>query len=143
MHSSGMRTTRLLTVSQHALWLGGAPARGMYLPRGGCTCLGGVPARGGVYLSIGCTSPGGVPAQGGVSVRGGVPARGGYLPGGVPAQGGVPDWGCTCLGGVPAKGCTCQGGTCPGTPLPWTEWLTGVKHNLSKLRLQPVITTNS
>ena len=33
MHSSGMRTARLLTVSKHALWpvwgdLGGVPARG-------------------------------------------------------------------------------------------------------------------
>ena len=44
MHSSRMCTTRLLTVSQHAL-------------PGGCTCQGGVPAWG-VYL------PGGVPAQG-------------------------------------------------------------------------------
>ena len=37
MHSSRMRTVRLLTVSQHALlgvYLpGGVPARGIYLPR--------------------------------------------------------------------------------------------------------------
>ena len=50
MHSSRMRTARLLTVSQHAL-----PGGGMYLPGGvparGCTCLGGVPARG--YLPAG------------------------------------------------------------------------------------------
>ena len=79
MHSSRMRTVRLLTVSQHAL-PGGVPAGGVNLPSGGCTCLGvgGVPAWGwGVYL------PGGVPAWGvylpGVCV---------YLPGGcVPAQG--------------------------------------------------------
>ena len=63
MHSSRMRTARLLTISQHAL-------------------LGGVPAQEG-------TSPGGVPAWGGVPARGctclgGVPARG------VPAEGGVP-----------------------------------------------------
>ena len=44
------RPPRLLTVSQHALWLGGVPAQGgvptlgVYLPRG-CTCLGGVPAQ--------------------------------------------------------------------------------------------------
>ena len=48
MHSSRMRTARLLTVSQHAL-LGGVPARGVYL-------TGGVPAQGGYLL-------GGVPAQ--------------------------------------------------------------------------------
>ena len=57
----GMRTARLLTVSQHALWLGGAPGRG-------CTYQeGGVPARGVpawvVYLpEVVCTCPGGVPA---------------------------------------------------------------------------------
>ena len=51
MHSSGMRTAHLLTVSQHELWQGGVPARGMYLP-GGCICPGG------------CTCPEkGVPAQ--------------------------------------------------------------------------------
>ena len=55
MHSSGMRTTRLLTVSQYALWWGctcpgGVPAQGVYLPGWctcqGCTCLGGVPTWG-------------------------------------------------------------------------------------------------
>ena len=57
MHSSGMHTAHLLTISQHALWRG-VPARGVYLPRSGvpaqveytcpgeCTCPGGVPARG-------------------------------------------------------------------------------------------------
>ena len=40
MHSSGMRTTCFLTVSQHALWPGGVPARG------GHTSLGGVPSGG-------------------------------------------------------------------------------------------------
>ena len=50
MHSSGMRTARLLTVSQHAL-------------------------RWGVYLPGRCTFPGGVPAQGGEPAQaGGVPA---------------------------------------------------------------------
>ena len=48
MHSSGMRTARLLTVSKHALC-------------GGCTCPGGV-------FAWGYTYPGGVPA-------GGVPAQ--------------------------------------------------------------------
>ena len=38
MYSNGMRTARFLTVSQHALWLGGVPAQGVYLP-------GGVPAQ--------------------------------------------------------------------------------------------------
>ena len=62
MHSSGMRTARLLTISHACTVVGVVPAQGVYLP-------GGVPAQG-VYL------PGGsVPAQGGV------PARGeGYLP---------------------------------------------------------------
>ena len=72
MHSSRMRTARLLTVSQHAL--PGVPAGGCALP--------------GVYLPRGCTCPGGVPAQGGVPARGGVPAQGD-----VPAHGGVPAWG--------------------------------------------------
>ena len=45
MHSSGMRTVHLLTVSQHGLWQG---RRG--------TCPGGVPAEGGVPVQ-------GVPAQ--------------------------------------------------------------------------------
>ena len=34
MHSSGMRTVHLLTVSQHVLWRGGVHARGVYLSRG-------------------------------------------------------------------------------------------------------------
>ena len=104
-----MRTTRLLTVSQHALagrctcqgvYLpGGVPARGMYLPGGvparGCTCLGGT-CQGG---TCGGVPAGGVSARGrvyllgeGVPVGGGCTCRGGtcwgvYLPGGVPAQG--------------------------------------------------------
>ena len=98
MHSSRMRTARLLTVSQHALpgaggvylpsGAGGVPARGVYLP-------GGVPAREGVYcLGVYLPEEGDVPARG-VYLPGGVPAREGvYLPGGVPARGG----GCTCRG---------------------------------------------
>ena len=55
MHTSGMRTARLLTVSQPALAAGvGCACQGVYLPRG-CTCLG-------VYLPRGCTCQG-VPAQ--------------------------------------------------------------------------------
>ena len=61
MHSSGMRTSLLLTVSQHALWPGG------YLPGGvpaeGVPAQGGVPARGGVPAQGVCTCPRGVPAQ--------------------------------------------------------------------------------
>ena len=55
MHSSRMRTVRLLTVSQHAL-PGGVPAGGWTCPVGGvpawgCTCLGCVcTCLGGVYL---------------------------------------------------------------------------------------------
>ena len=69
MHSSKMRTARLLTVSQHAL-LGGVPAPGggvltrsvylpgVYLPGGYLPWWGCVPAQGV------CTWPGGgVPAQ--------------------------------------------------------------------------------
>ena len=90
MHSSRMRTARLLTVSRHALFGGGVPAQG------GCTWPG-------VYLPRGVPAQGGVPAWGylprGVYLPGGVPAWGVYLPGG---------WGCTCPGE-----CTCLGGTCP------------------------------
>ena len=64
MHSSGMRTARLLTAFQHALWQGG----------GGCTCPGGV------YLPGGCTCQGGVPAQL-YTCPGGLPVWGVYLPG--------------------------------------------------------------
>ena len=64
MHSSRMRTARLLPVSPS-----------MHCSCGG-TCLGGVPAKGGV------------PAQGGLPA-GGVPAWGCTCPAGVPAQGGV------------------------------------------------------
>ena len=63
MHSSGMRTTRFLTVSQHALWWGVYLPRGMYLlPARGVPAGGGVPAES-------------VPDQGG-TCQGGVPARG-------------------------------------------------------------------
>ena len=46
MHSSRMRTGRLLPVSpsMHCSGGGCVPAREVYLP-GGCTCLGGVPAQ--------------------------------------------------------------------------------------------------
>ena len=61
MHSSRMRTARLLTMSQYALSGGGVPAW------------------------EGCVPAGGVPAQG-VYLPRGVPAEGGTCPGGVPAQ---------------------------------------------------------
>ena len=57
MHSSGMPTTCLLTISQHALWLGWCTCLG------GCSCPGGVPARGVPAWGCMCTCPGGVPAQ--------------------------------------------------------------------------------
>ena len=90
MHSSGMRTARLLTASQQGTVGMGIPAWGVYLPRG-------------VYLPGG-TCPGGVPAKGG-------PAWGVYPTGGYTCLGGVPAW-----GDLP-RGCSCQGGTCPSTPL--------------------------
>ena len=40
MHSSSMRTARLLTVSQHALQAGGVPASGGCSCQVGCTCRG-------------------------------------------------------------------------------------------------------
>ena len=60
-----MRSARLLIVSQHAVWPGGVPARGVPAWRG-VPARGDVPARGvptwGVYL-LGDVPAGGVPAQ--------------------------------------------------------------------------------
>ena len=103
MHSSRMRTARLLPVS-----------RSMHCSGGG-TCPGGVPARG-------CTCPGGVPAWG-VYLPRGVPACGVHLP-----RGGWDTW----LGGVPACGVhlprggwgTWLGGVPAQVLPPWTEFLT-------------------
>ena len=102
MHSSRMRTGRLLTVFRGLLFPGECTCqRGdVYLPEGGCTCRG-------VYLPGGCTC------------QGGVPARGVYLPGGVPGggtcQGGCTcPRGCTCQRGVPARGVYLPGGYLPG-----------------------------
>ena len=61
MHSSGMRTTRLLTVSQHALGRG-VSAWG-YLPRG-VSAQGAGLARGCLPLVLGESGPGGVSASG-------------------------------------------------------------------------------
>ena len=83
MHSSWMRTARLLTVSQQGTVVG-------------CSCPGGVPTQG-VYLLGWVYLPGGVPIQGVhllgwvYLLEGGVPAwvgvylSEGYLPGGLPA----------------------------------------------------------
>ena len=67
-----MRTARLLTVSQQALWPGGVSAQRVYLPGG--------------YLPGG-TCPEGVPA-------------GGCTCQGVPTKGDTYAGGCTCLGGT-------------------------------------------
>ena len=71
MHSSRMRTARLLAVSRSMQCLG------VHLP-------------GGVYLPRGLTAREGVPGWGGVPVRGVVPA------GGVPARRGCTFQGGTC-----------------------------------------------
>ena len=106
MHTSGMCTACLLTISQHAL-LGGCTCLGVYLPGGRGTCLEGVPALGGCVPAGGCTCLGvylpgvGVGYQpGGVYLPGGVPAQGVYLPRGVNSWGGVPAWGVYLLGVV-------------------------------------------
>ena len=70
MHSSRMRTARLLTVSQYALSGGRCPCLGGVCTCRGCTCRG-------------CTCPGGVPTWG-------CSCPGGYLPGGRTCPGGVP-----------------------------------------------------
>ena len=125
MHSSRMRTARLLPVSPN-----------MQCSQGGCTWSGGVPGLEG-------TCPGGVPGP-----WGGVPAWGVYLvPGGCTCMGGVPAWGvCTWSGGVylPRGSAPGLGGVparrVPAQVLPpWTEWQTGVKIlPCPKLRLRAV-----
>ena len=81
MHSSRMRTARLLPISPSMHCKGGG-----YLPRG-------------VYLPGGCTYPGGCTCLGDVPAR-----EGGTCPGGVPTQGVYLPRGCTCPGGLPAQG---------------------------------------
>ena len=103
MHSSRMRTARLLPASPSMHCSGGCTwSQGMYLPnlvRGGtwstgCTCLGGT-------WSTGCTCLGECTwSRGYTWSQGGVPGpRGCTCLGGVPAQGVVPG-----LGGVPGPG---------------------------------------
>ena len=121
MHSSRMRTARVLTVSLSMLcgggctWSrGGVPGQGVYLvlggvpgPRGVCCqgvylVPGGCSGSWGVYLVPGGSAPKGCTwswwglLQGGCTWSGGVPCpRGVYLvPGGVPGPGGV------CSGGM-------------------------------------------
>ena len=56
MHSSRMRTARLLPVSPGMHCLGGVPGLGGGVPDPGrCTWSGGVPGRGGVPGPVGCT----------------------------------------------------------------------------------------
>ena len=128
MHSSGMRITCLLTVSQHALhsvcvcpsmhWAGGVciPARtgqgGVCLPRG-------VLPKGGRCLPRGCLPRRGVPAQRGCVCPGGVSVWWVCLPRGVSAWGCVCLGGCTCPGGVPAWGVFVQGGVYPS--MQWAD----------------------
>ena len=135
MHSSRMRTARLLPVSpsMHCSEKWGVPAQGFTCPAEGVVPAQGVYLSGGMYLHRGCTCPGGEPAQGGV-----VPAQGGGVPaqrGGVPAQGvvylprGYLTRGCTHPGDVPAQGV-------PGQVLPppheQNSW-----HKLLKISLCP------
>ena len=116
MHSSRMRTARLLPVSPSMHCPGGVPGPGGWgLPGPGeCTwSREGVPCPKGLYLVLG-----GVPGLECTWSREGVPGpRGLYLVWGVP--GGV----YLIPGGVPGPG----GGICPDTPPMWTEWQTGVK----------------
>ena len=124
MHSSRMRTVRLLPVSPSMHCRGR-----VYLPTGG------VPGPGGVYLPGGCTWS-----------WGGVPARGLYLVlGGCTCPGRVPAWGCTWSRGVyPPRGCTCRRVPAQGVHLPrggvpaqvlhshlWTEFLTHACENIT------------
>ena len=140
MHSSRMRTARLLPVSpsmhcSQGLYL----PSGVYLPGGvparrGCTCQG-------VYLPGGVYLPRGVPARWGTCLGGTCP--GGTCLGDVPTQGVYLPRGYL-PGGVPARGCTCQrgvylleGGTCQGVPAqllpppPRTEFLTHTTENIT------------
>ena len=152
MHSSRMRTARLLPVSpsMHCSrgWMylpGGCTCSGVYLP-GGCTCqgevylprkctclwdvpLGGVPTWGVPAWGWECTCPGDVPARGctcqGVYLPGGCTCLRVYLPGGFTCHGVYLPWGCTCQGEMYLPGgCTCLWGVPLGVYLPG-EYLPG------------------
>ena len=111
MHSSGMRTARLLPVSVSMHCSGSVPI-------GGCTCPGGVYLVLGVYL---------VPVRVYlVPVRVYlVPVRVYLVPGGVPA------WGVPGPGGVPAQGVYLPRGYLPRYSPPWTEFLTHTFENIT------------
>ena len=96
MHSSRMRTARLLPVSPSIHCSGGCTwsqgvylSRGVYLVRGGvpgpggCICLGVVPGPRGCTCLGGVPGPRGVPAWGVYLVLGGTWSQGVYLPRGV------------------------------------------------------------
>ena len=90
MHSSRMRTARLLLVSPSLHCSRGVPAGGGGVPAWGA----GVPGLGGVPGPRGCTWFGGcVYLVGGCTWSGGCTWPGGVPAWGVPAQGGVPAWG--------------------------------------------------
>ena len=144
MHSSRMRTARVLTVSLSMLCGGGGGVpgpgvpgpRGVYLVQGATWSSRGVPGP-----ADGVPGPAGgcVPGLGGVPGLEGVPGPGGYLVGGCTWSGGVPgpgcvpgsrgvylvwgrgctwSWGVPCLGGCAPSlgGVPGPGGVVSGTP---------------------------
>ena len=127
LHSSRMRTARVLTISPSMLcaggctWSRGVCSLGGVCSEGGCTWSWGVSAPRGVSSPRGVPGPG-VSAPRGVCSWGGVPGPGGcLLPGGCLALGGVPSLeGCLVLGvcvcllwGVCSRGVSAPGGV-PG-----------------------------
>ena len=123
LHSSRMRTTRMLTVSPSMLCVGVG---------GWCTWSRGVYLAWGVYLVLG-----GVPGLGGYLVQGGVPGLGVPGPRGVPGPGGVPG-----LGDVPGpggctwfRGCTWSQGV-PGQVLPPVDRITDTCKNITLPQLR-------
>ena len=146
MHSSGMCTARLLTVSQHALRKG-LSAQGSVCQGG--VCSGGVSAPEGCLprgcLTRGCLPRGCLPMG---SLLSGVSAQGGVCPGGV-CLGGVCRGG-VCLGGCLPRGCLPSGVSAlgdvsqhaMGQTLLWTDrhlW----KHKLHRLSLRALIKVRS
>ena len=111
LHSSKMRTARLLAISQHALrrglGMGGVYSWGGVYSQGECLLLG-------VSTPRGCLLPGEVSAPGGCLLPGGVSAPGGVYSQGVSApRGGVCSWGVsTPRGSVCSWGCLLPGGVC-------------------------------
>ena len=97
MHSSRMRTARLLPVSPSMHCSRWCTCLGDTCPEG--TCPGGVVPTWGVYLPRGCTCPVGCTNPEGCTCQWGVIAQLVYLP-----MGCVPAWGLYLPGGVPAQG---------------------------------------